>query len=159
MSTTLNIYNCLILPHITYGINVWGLAAKVHLSKILKLQKRVLRIMNFGQCRSPAIPFFISANVLPVNMLYFKSVSMLMHDVYNNKTPANISNLFAPARKVNMYNTRFSSTSNFYVRNSHINNLKNSFSRAGVRKWNSIPDNLRNISKRKFKENFIFSIY
>ena len=31
MSTTLNIYNGLILPHITYGINVWGLAAKVHL--------------------------------------------------------------------------------------------------------------------------------
>ena len=60
--------------------------------------------MNFGQYRSPAIPFFVLANVLPVNMLYSKSVSMLMHDVYNNKTPANVSNLFTPMREVNMYN-------------------------------------------------------
>ena len=124
MSTTLNINNSLILPHITYGISVWGLAAKFHLNKILKHQKRVSRIMNFGRYRSHAIPFFISANVLPVIMLYFKSVSMLMHDVYNNKTPANNSSLFIPVREVNMYNTRFSSTSNFYVRNSHINNSK-----------------------------------
>ena len=132
MSTTLNIYNCLILPHITYGINVWGLATKVHLSKILKLQKRVLRIINFGQYRSPVIPFFISVNVLPVNMLYFISVSMPMHYVYNNKTLANISNLFTPACEVNMYNTRFSSTSNFYVRNSRINNSQGRESEYGI---------------------------
>ena len=57
---------------------------------------------------------------------------------------------------------RFSSTSNFYVRNSHINNFKNSFSRAGVRIWNSIRNNLRNISKGKFKEKLqeiLFSIF
>ena len=69
--------------------------------------------MNFGRYRLHAIPFFISANVLPVIMLYFKSVSMLMHDVYNNKTPANISNLFIPLPEVNIYNIRFSSTRNF----------------------------------------------
>ena len=95
-------------------------------------------------------------------MLYFKSVSMLMHDVFNNKAPANISNLFTPVREVNMYNTRFSSISNFYVRNSHTNNFKNSFSRAGVRIWNSITDNLRNISKRRFRKKLheiLFSIF
>ena len=96
-------------------------------------------------------------------MLYFQSVSMLMHDVYNNnKTPTNISNLFISVREVNMYNTRFSSTSNFNARNSHISNLKNSFSRAGVRIWNSIRDNLRNISKGKFKkklQELLFSIF
>ena len=48
----------------------------------------------------------------------------MFHNIYNNKTPANISNLFIPLPEVNMYNTRFSSTGNFYVRNSHINNLK-----------------------------------
>ena len=44
----------------------------------------------------------------------------------------------------------------------YINNFKNSFSRAGVRIWNSIPDNLRNITKRKFKEKLqevIFSLF
>ena len=88
---------------------------------------------------------------------------MLMHDVYNNnKTPTNISNLFIRVREVNMCNARLSSTRNFCVRNSHINNLKKSFSRAGVRIWNSIRDNLGNISKGKFKEKLqeiLFSIF
>ena len=34
-STLLNIYRNLILPYISYGIIVWGQAAKVHLNKIL----------------------------------------------------------------------------------------------------------------------------
>ena len=59
---------------------VWGQAAKVHLNKIPKLQKRVLRLMNFGQYTTHAIPFFISAKVLPIDLLYFKSVAILMHD-------------------------------------------------------------------------------
>ena len=34
-STLLNIYRNLILPYISYGIIVWGQAAKVHLNTIL----------------------------------------------------------------------------------------------------------------------------
>ena len=51
------------------GIVVWGQAAKGHLNKIRKLQKHVLRLMNFGQYTSHAIPLFISAEVLPIHML------------------------------------------------------------------------------------------
>ena len=46
--------------------------------------------MNFGQYASHAIPFFISAKILPIDMLCFKLVAVLMHDVYNNLTPLNI---------------------------------------------------------------------
>ena len=107
--------------------------------------------MNFGKYRSHAIPFFISDQILPIDMLYFKSVSMLMHDVYNKMTPLNISNLFIPAREVNKCNTRFSSGSNFYVKSSRLDKLHRSFSRTGVRIWNSISDDLCNSSKNKFK--------
>ena len=62
--TTLNIYNSLILSHITYRMNVWGLTVKYHLNKILQLQKRVLRIMNFREYTLYAIPFFISTKCI-----------------------------------------------------------------------------------------------
>jgi hypothetical protein len=136
--TTSDIYRSLILPYTSYGIILWGQAGRVHLNKIFKLQKHALRLMNFGKYTSHAISFFISDKILPIDMLYFKSVSMLMHDVYNNMTPLNISNLFISAREVNKCNTRFSSGSNFYVKNSHLDKLHRSFSRTGVRIWNSI---------------------
>ena len=68
-NTLLNIYRSLILPHMTYGIVVWGQAAKVHLDKILKLQKRALRLIYFDDYKFHAIPFFFSSNTLPVEML------------------------------------------------------------------------------------------
>ena len=111
-NTIYNIYRSLILPYILYGIVLWGQAARVHINKILKLQKRGLRLMNFGPCTSHAISYFISTKILPIDMLYVKSIPMLMLDVYNDLTPSNITYLFTPVGEVNKYNTSFSSKSN-----------------------------------------------
>ena len=42
--TLLQIYQSLIFPYINYAITVWGLASKRYLDKILRLQKRALRL-------------------------------------------------------------------------------------------------------------------
>ena len=65
----LNIYRSLIYPYISYGLLVWGQASKTNLNKILVLQKRALRLIYFINKREHAIPLFIKANILPVNML------------------------------------------------------------------------------------------
>ena len=64
-TTLLNIYQSLILPHLTYGLAAWGQAAKTHLQKILVLQKRVLRLMYFSEPRAHVVPLFISSKILP----------------------------------------------------------------------------------------------
>ena len=83
-------------------------------------------------------------------MLYFKSLSTLIHDVHNILAPPNISQLFTYSK--DNYNTRSSSNVNFYVEHSRLNILNDSFSRIGVRIWNSIPGDLCNLAKNKFKE-------
>ena len=50
--------------------------------------------MFFGEFNAHAVPFFVSSNLLPLNFLYFKSTAALMHDVFNNLTPPDISNIF-----------------------------------------------------------------
>ena len=64
--------------------------------------------MNFGDYTSHAVPYFISANILPIDMLYFKSVSMLMYEIYNGNSPLTILSMFSLTRDVSSYNTRFS---------------------------------------------------
>ena len=114
-STFVNIYKSLILPHLSYGIVVWGQAAKIHLEKFLKLQKRVLRLIYFEDHASNAIPLFVASKILPVQMLYFKSLSTLIHDVHNSLAPPNISQLFTYSKDIHNYNTRSSSNVNFHV--------------------------------------------
>ena len=71
--------------------------------------------MFFTSNRSHAIPFFISANILPLKMLYFETVCSLMHDISTNSAPRNICRLFTYSNDVHTYNTRFSDAGNFYV--------------------------------------------
>ena len=51
--------------------------------------------MFFGDYNSHAVPYFVSSSFLPLDLLYFNSVVILMHDISNRLTPSNISNLFA----------------------------------------------------------------
>ena len=56
-------------PHIYYGIGGWVQAAQAYLRNSFILQKRDLRLMFFAGSGSHPIPLFVSANILPLNML------------------------------------------------------------------------------------------
>ena len=80
-----------------------------------------------------------------------QSISTLMHDVFNKLAPCNISNLFYFSRETHNYNTRFSSTGNYHIKYSRLNQQSKSFSRLGAKVWNSIPLELRKLPKHSFK--------
>ena len=67
---------------------------KIHRGKILTLQKLALRLMHVGDYKSHAVPYFGSSSLLPLDLLYFKSVAILMHDTPDSLSPPKISNLF-----------------------------------------------------------------
>ena len=135
----------------TIHLSVWGQASQGDLKKILTLQKRVLRLIFFSSKRSHAIPLFIASNILPVNMLYFETVSTIMHDVSTSSTPRNIRELFIHSSDVHAYNTRFSSADNFYVQKSRLHVKLKSFSAFGTRLWNCLHPDFRKLTKRAFK--------
>ena len=122
------------------------------MEKLLTLQKRAVRLINFAPFRSHAVPHFLHSNIMPITMLCFKLSSVLMFDVYNNTAPHNISHLFIPTQQIHSYSTRSSSSGNYYISHSRLNQKNDSFSIMGAKIWNSIPENLRNSSKSLFKE-------
>ena len=107
-------------PYLLYGIVAWGRAGKTYRTKILRLQKRALRLIFFGDYKSLAVPFFISSNLLPLDLLYFKSVAILMYDFFNNLSPPQVTNIFNFQSNINPYNTRSSSRGNFSVQYSRV---------------------------------------
>ena len=144
----------LIQPYLTYGLAAWGQAGKTYLNKILILQKRALRLLFFADVRDHAIPLFLEANVLPITFLYHEYVSSLMYDINSNNAPINMLHLFKETSSIHSYNTRSSTSWNFYVQNSRLEMQKRSFSRLGVRLWNEIPCHMRVLPKKKRLKGF-----
>ena len=139
----------------TYSIAVWGQAAhwlEKNLDKLLVLQNRALRLIQFTPYRSHAIPLFIHYNIFPLNFQYCKSVCTIMHDVSNNSSPESISNLFLYPTQVHSYNSRLSEIGNFNIKHSRTNHLKHSFSIFAARIWNSIFQSIRILPKHKFED-------
>ena len=143
LNTLHHIYRSLIQPYLLNGIAAWGSETKSY----------AYRSEPFALCdyKSDAIPLFVSSNLLPLDLLYFKSVAILMHDVFNNLSPPQISNIFNFQSNVHSYNTRSSSRGNFFAQYSRLVKKNKSFSRNGVRVWNSLSAEIRYMSKTTFK--------
>lgn len=118
--TLLQIYQSLIFPYISYGLTVWGSACKSYLTKILVLQKRALRFIFSAKRNEHAIPFFTDTNILPVHFLYYEEICCLMHDIRNQKAPSKLQNLFIDNSRIHSYNTRSSTSRNFYIKSSRL---------------------------------------
>ena len=119
----------------TWGRNVRGrngLGTKWFGDEVTRfLQKRSLCMISFADRRAHAIPLFLEAKILPITFLYHESVSSLTHDISSNKAPLNILCLFEKTSKIHSYNTRSSTSENFYVNSFRLEIQQRSFSRRG----------------------------
>jgi hypothetical protein len=145
-------------PYLTYGLTVWGQACKTDLNQLPVLQKRVVRLINFGGYRDHAIPFFIRSNNLPLDFLYFLNIACTMHNIINNESPVNIASLFNSIADTHNYSTRSAARGNLYLSSSRLNARDKSFSRIGLKVWNSLPPSVRRLSKSSFSKGCTKSI-
>ena len=157
----LTIYKTLIDPYLNYGLCSWGYSAKTHLSRLLILQKRALRLINFSNVREHAVPLFVKARSLPLNFIYFERMCHMMHDIYNKTAPINLNNLFILRSELHYYKTRSALNQCFYSEYIKTEQKKRSFVSVGSKIWNGLPVSLKNLNKRQFKKqikNLLFSI-
>ena len=113
--TLLTIYRSLVAPYLTYGLTAWGQAYKLHLEKLLKLQKRALHFIYFSERNQCAIPLFTDPGVLPLKFLYYEHLANLIFEIRHNNAPGNIQDLFQDISDIHSYNTRSSASNNFYT--------------------------------------------
>ena len=84
------------------------------------LQQSLLSYKYFVQLRNVGLTF------------YFKTICLIMHDVFDNVKPLNVCNLFTHSAKIHYHNAGFSLAGNFYQQYSRTDHLRNLFSSIGA---------------------------
>ena len=151
LNTFHHIYISLIQLYLLYGIFAWDQAAKTYKSKIRILQKRALRLMFFGDYNSHAIPYFVSSSFLPLDLLYSKSVAILMH-ISNSLTLTSMSNFFASQSNI-IRIIQGHLQGDYCVKHSRLDKQTKSFSSYGLKIWNSLLRQMHQMPKNTFKIN------
>ena len=99
----LMIYNSLIMPHIQYSILCWGYKN----DRILKLQKRALRLITNSKYNAHSEPLFKNLKCLKVCDLFKLKLLKFYYKLEKGEIPHYFQNMFTPVALTHNYSTRF----------------------------------------------------
>ena len=68
----ISLYYFLLYTHLIYGCLVWSDSRKNNIDRIIRLQKRCIRVINFSDFNSHTDPLFSRLKLLKVNDIFSK---------------------------------------------------------------------------------------
>ena len=83
MGIKITLYNTLILPHLNYGILLWGDKCE----RLEKLQKKAIRIITVNKYNAHTEPLFKSLNILKLKDMFLLNQLKFYYNFINNKLP------------------------------------------------------------------------
>ena len=150
------LYCSLIVPHITYCVEVWGNAYKSNTNPIFLLQKRAIRIINRSDYCEPTNKLFIKYNTLKFHDIVAQKTVLLAFKAQQKSLPCCIQKLFQI--KENRYDLRGKLM--FEITTARTNIKKRCTSIMAREIWNSCDNDLKMCwsiynFKKTFKNNIL----
>ena len=99
----LTIYNSLIMPHIQYGILCWGHKSE----RIMKLQKRAMRLITRSKYNSHTEPLYKELKCLKASDIYSQNMLKFYFKHENSKLPHYFTHMSFTIDPQHSHNTRF----------------------------------------------------
>ena len=148
MKTILNnkslyiLYCSLVLPYMSYCVEVWGNNYKTAIKPIFLLQKKAIRIVSKSDYYAPTNSLFIDLYTLKLQDIVELNTAIIMYKAYNHLLPTCVQELFHP--RESQYDLR--GTAIFIRNDARINNKARCVSVIGIKLWNSLDIDLKNCS-------------
>ena len=138
----LTLYNCFVLPYLTYSILTWG-GSSTQCIRLLTLQKRAVRIISNAGFHDHTAALFCNLKLLKFNDLYHLKLGKFMYKYMNNALPLCFSSFFTLTSSIHSYKTRSTSKKNLFVPRNRTSMYKNSLVQRGVTYWNNLDDSVK----------------
>ena len=124
-----------------------------HLSKLMILNNKILRILQNKPYRSPVKDLYTAYNTLPIPQLHIQQLLLLVHKCIYHKymVPQIYLDYFHDNYIIYSHDTRQKTNLHMFSVNSTFG--QRSFKFQGASLWNDLPKSIKDIkSLRKFKE-------
>ena len=100
------LYHSMVHSHMNYGILAWGFES----SRIIKIQKKIIRIITCAKYNAHTEPLFKAMDILKVEDLFNLNAIKFYYNHFHKKLPHYFkSMIFTPLSEIHSHDTRFSS--------------------------------------------------
>ena len=142
MKTKLSLYYTLIYPYLTYCNVVWSSTYVTNVKRLFLIQKRLVRALTNADFTAHTAPLFYRLNLLDIYKINFLHIVKFMYCYHHNLLPSSFHNLFITSRHIHSYNTRNANAYRLHTCRTNIKRFTILFQ--GPKKWNSLPDKIKN---------------
>ncbi len=140
-------YNSLVLPHISYGILLWGSASQSLINKISIMQKKVIRSVTRSNYNAHTDPLFAELKTFKLCDIYDYTLGKYMYSQKNKLLPQPLLLTYSENQDVHSYNTRNKSLIQSQNRRTAI--APNSHIHKTPCLWNNIPKEIKELPSLK----------
>jgi len=167
--TLKSIYFAIFDSHLSYGSIIWAQDSNnQNVTRIMRLQKKAVRIMNFAHYLDHTDPIFNQLGILKFTDKVEVQNMLLVSDSLNSKLPTILNNMYKFVESAHYYKTRNSIKCKLLLEkvNTSLHGL-NSIKYKSVKTWNKFidiyPDEFLHCMKRyklkKIVKQYLFSNY
>ena len=155
------LYYSLAFPYFIYCNVTWAANYDTCLDKVVKIQKKLVRIISNSSFNAHTDPIFKDLNFLKFSHINKYMTGIFMFKIINNIMPPIFQNIFTHVFNIHNYSTRQSTK--LYIPRYRITRCKFAIKYHGSILWNEIPPNIQMVQslsmfKRKLKYYLIESL-
>ena len=144
------LYNSLIMPYLTYGVEIWGTTYKTYTQPLFILQKKALKIINNTRYRDPSNPLFIKNKSLKFYDIVDYKILQILYKANSNNLPENIQERFE--KRESCYNLK--GTAIFKKPRFRTKIMERTVTIKGTNLWNGLQTEIKEIRTiMAFKKN------
>ena len=153
-----SLYYTMIFPYFSYCNIIWGSTYNTRQSRLVMLQKRIIRIISSVGYLAHTKPLFLKNNILTIESINIFQVACFIFDFFQNNLPEVFHRYFISNYEIHNYNTR--SAHNLHAPIVRTDIRKFSIKYRGPIIWNSLPPQIKVLSnkqifKTKLKQHLI----
>ena len=136
-------------PHLQYGITTWGNASKTLLTKIFIKQKCVVKTICYQKLQTNSNPLFKKLRMLKLEDIVKLHISKLMFKMQQQTLVGD--NRLTKVSSIHNYNTRTSTSSNYFIHRRRTNLGCRSFTVVGPKILTNVPKEIKELNFKQFK--------
>ena len=135
------LYNSLILPYLNYCIQIWANCSEQNMLRLLKLQKKAIRIVSHSDYRAHTMPIFDRLKILNIYNMYIYQSAIFMFSCSHSMLPGVLTNYFKLNSQVHTCITR--NFFNYHLPFVRLSSYQKSIFYNGPKIWNELPEEIK----------------
>ena len=147
-----SLYYSLLYPFFIYALIIWGNTYHSTIHPLFLLQKKAIRIITFSSYLDHTNPIFVRLKYLNFMTLYIFIMQFLCMNITLVICQVYLILFFTKVKERHSYNTRLASKSSLSLSRVRTNYGKFNIRFSGAKVWNSIDEQIKKLSKARFKK-------